>query len=171
MRLSNHQQDKPLREKKLKIIFAVLLIFATGTGIASEIDKRQAVQLTELQRNHVLTEMRALLSGIQKILEAILREDMAGIAQHSRSLGMGMAHKGEDHLKTVLPKEFMQLGMAVHRGFDQMAVDAESRKDPQHTLRQLSELMKKCVACHESYQIRVMGQSDHWGTSSTDHHH
>jgi hypothetical protein len=28
-------------------------------------------------------------------------------------------------------------------------------KDPQHTLQQLSESMKKCGACHASYQIQI----------------
>jgi hypothetical protein len=80
---------------------------------------------------------------------------MTAVASQARSLGMGMVHKGEDHLLAVLPKEFMQLGMATHKDFDKIAADAESLKDPRHTLRQLSESMKKCSACHESYQIRV----------------
>lgn len=155
----------------MKIIFAVLLTCVAVIATANEIDKRQTVQLTELQRDHILTEMRALLSGTQKILEAVLREDMVEIAHHARSLGTGMAHKGEDHLRAVLPKAFMELGMTVHKAFDQMAVDAESRKDPKHTLRQLSELMKKCIACHESYQIRIMEQPGHEETDSADHHH
>jgi hypothetical protein len=138
-------------------MFAITLGFAimTTTAAASEIDKRKVLPLAEHQRNHVLTEMRALLSGTRNILEALSREDMAAVAGHARSLGMGMVHKGEDHLLAVLPKEFMQLGMAIHKDFDKIAADAESLKDPQHTLRQLSESMKKCGACHESYQIRV----------------
>ncbi len=155
----------------MKIIFAVLLACVTAMATANEIDKRQTVHLTELQRDHVLTEMRALLSGSQKILQAALREDMIEIAHYARLLGTGMAHKGEDHLKAVLPKEFMQLGMSVHKAFDEIAADAELRKDPKHTLRQLSELMKKCVACHESYQIRIMEQPGHQETDSAGHHH
>ena len=66
-----------------------------------------------------------------------------------------MAHKAEEHLKSVLPKAFMQLGMSVHQDFDQIATDAESKKDPKLTLRQLSDSMTKCVACHASYQIQT----------------
>ncbi len=113
--------------------------------MADEVDKRQILPLTEMQRDHVLTEMRALLSGTQNILDALLREDMAAVARDARSLGMGMVHKAEDHLKAVLPKEFMQLGMSVHKDFDQIAIDAESLKDPKHTLRQLSESMKNAM--------------------------
>jgi hypothetical protein len=141
----------------LKNAFAIALSFTimTTTVAANEVDKRKVLPLAEHQRNHVLTEMRALLSGTRNILEALSREDMTAVASHARLLGMGMVHKGEDHLLAVLPKEFMQLGMATHKDFDKIAADAESLKDPRHTLRQLSESMKKCSACHESYQIRV----------------
>lgn len=44
-----------------------------------------------------------------------------------------VALKTEDHLKGVLPKEFMQLGISVHQNFDKIAVDAQSIKDPKHT--------------------------------------
>jgi chemotaxis signal transduction protein len=155
----------------LKKIFAVLLVLATGTAAAGEIDKRRILPLTEPQRDHVLTEMRALLSGTQNILSALSREDMVAVADHARSLGMGMAHKGEDHLKAVLPREFMQLGMSVHKAFDQIAVDAESLKDPKHTLRQLSESMKKCIACHDSYQIRIKELPADSGAQASHHPH
>lgn len=159
----------------MKKIFAILLgLFMINTAFAfSEVDKRRVLPLAEHQRNHVLTEMRALLSGTRNILEALSREDMAAVATHARSLGMGMVHKGEDHLLAVLPKEFMQLGMATHKDFDKIAADAESLKDPKHTLRQLSESMKKCSACHESYQIRVENLSGMAAREihPTHHHH
>ena len=156
--------------KKILAI-ALALISITTTVAANEIDKRQILPITEMQRDHVLTEMRALLSGTQNILDALLREDMAAVARYARSLGMGMAHKAEDHLKAVLPKEFMQLGMSVHKDFDQIAIEAESLKDPKHTLRQLSESMKKCNACHAGYQIRVKEQLAQPGTHPSHHGH
>ena len=155
----------------MKKIFAVLLVLASGTGAAGEIDKRRILPLTEPQRDHVLTEMRAMLSGTQNILGALSSGDMVAVADYARSLGMGMGHKGEDHLKAVLPKEFMQLGMSVHKAFDQIAVDAESLKDPKHTLRQLSESMKKCTACHDSYQIRTRELPADAGAHASHHHH
>ena len=36
-----------------------------------------------------------------------------------------------------------------------IAADAESLKDPKHTLQQLSDAMSKCNVCHASYQIRT----------------
>ena len=157
--------------KKIFAIFTVLLAFVAATATASEIDKRRVLTLNALQRDHILTEMRALLSGTQRILEALSKEDMLAVAEHARALGMGMAHKGEDQLQAVLPKEFMQLGMSVHKAFDEIAADAESRKDLRHTLRQLSESMKKCTACHDTYQIRVTEQSGGPAAGHFHNHH
>jgi cytochrome c556 len=133
----------------------VLLVCAllSVSALAQAEDKRQVLTVNEMQRNHVLTEMRALLSGTQAILAALAKDDMKAVAEAAKPLGMGMAHKAEDHLKGALPKEFMQLGMTVHQDFDQIAADAETKKDSKHTLKQLSESMAKCTACHEGYQL------------------
>ncbi len=152
-----------------KILVIVLGIF-TAAAAADEVDKRHTLPLTEHQRSHVLTEMRGLLAGTQNILDALSREDMVAVAREARALGMGMVHKGEDHLKAVLPKEFMQLGMSVHKSFDEIALDAESLKDPKHTLWQLSESMQKCNACHATYQIRVKDQPASSETQPSHHH-
>jgi hypothetical protein len=139
----------------LKNMLGIGLFLFTAAAAASEIDKRQVVPLSEHQRDHVLTEMRALLAGTRNILDALSRDEMATVAREARALGLGMAGKGENHLKSVLPEAFMRLGMSVHRDFDSISHDAQSIKDPRHTLRQLSEAMKKCDSCHASYQIRV----------------
>lgn len=137
--------------RETRIIIACLLI--STSAIAADMDNRQTLTLTEGQRSHVLEEMRALLSGTRDILAALSTNDMAAVSRYARPLGLGMAHKAEDHLKSVLPREFMQLGMSLHQDFDQIAADAESKKDSKLTLRQLSNAMAKCVACHDVYQI------------------
>jgi hypothetical protein len=156
----------------LKNTLAIALILIASTAAAAnEVDTRLILPLTEHQRDHVLTEMRALLSGTQNILDALSKEDMTAVAREARSLGIGMAHKGEDHLKAVLPKEFMQMGMSVHKAFDQIATDAESMKDTKHTLRQLGKAMQTCNACHAGYQIRLTGHSTGRETQSSHHQH
>jgi cytochrome c556 len=124
------------------------------TAMANEADNRQMLNLSKPQRNHVLGEMRSLLAGTQTILGALARDDMATVAEQSKALGFNMKHKAETPLHDVLPKEFMQLGMSMHKDFDLIAVDAESLKDPKHTLQQLSATMGKCTACHDTYQIQ-----------------
>ena len=155
----------------MKTVLALIPGFITFAAVADEVDKRQILPLTEHQRNHVLTEMRGLLSGTQNILDAISREDMVAVAREARSLGMGMVHKAEDHLKAILPKEFMQLGMSVHKSFDKIALDAETLRDPKHTLQQLGESMQKCNACHAAYQIRTKDQPNQPASSEMQHSH
>ncbi|WP_231886491.1 hypothetical protein [Methylomonas methanica] len=138
-----------------RILFMLVLGGFASSAVAEETDKRQILKLSEPQREHVLLEMRTLLSGTQSILDALAKDDMAAVAQQAQLLGMTMAHKAEDHLKGALPQEFMKLGMAVHQDFDQIAADAESIKDTKHSLSQLSASMSKCVACHATYQIRT----------------
>ncbi len=155
--------------KNLVTALAFILGLGVTSAFAENIDKRQVLMVSDAQREHVLEEMRSLLSGIQNILAALSRDDMVAVAQYARPLGMGMRAKVEDHLHGVLPKEFMHLGMSIHRDFDRIAADAESLRDPKHTLRQLSESMKKCVACHGSYQIRTKSLSLD-GEERAEHH-
>jgi len=49
--------------------------------------------------------------------------------------------------------EFKKLGRDTHLKFDALALDADELGDKEHTLEQLSELMKNCVACHAVYKI------------------
>jgi cytochrome c556 len=155
----------------LKKILAMSLLLISVSATAGEIDTRRSLPMNEMQRDHILTEMRALLAGAQGILSALTRDDMASVADHARPLGTGMPHKGEDHMKAILPQEFMQMGMSLHRDFDQIAADAESMKDPKHTLKQLSDSMGKCVSCHASYQIRVTGPSTRSQSKTIRHNH
>lgn len=140
--------------KKL-LILTLSLISSTVLAEAEPVDARRVLTLNEMQRNHVLTEMRALLTGTQSILAALAKDDMKAVTEAAKPLGMGMAHNAENHLQGVLPKEFMHLGMSVHQGFDKIAEDAVSVKDSKHTLQQLNQIMDQCTTCHASYQIRT----------------
>lgn len=139
----------------IRAVFSVFLALTTTVCHAEAIDSRQVLHLDGFQREHVLGEMRALLSGTERMLDALSRDDMGVFAQQARGLGMAMAHKAENHLKGVLPPVFMQLGMALHQDFDRIAADAQSVKDPKRSLGQLSATMGKCAACHASYQIQT----------------
>ncbi|MEZ0123597.1 MAG: hypothetical protein AB9Q21_13700 [Candidatus Reddybacter sp.] len=152
----------------LVFIFSTLPVLAENAG--TSVDKREVLALTPMQREHVLGEMRALLSGVQNILGALAENDMKAVAEIARPLGRSMAGKAEDHLKGVLPKYFMQLGMDVHHDFDRIATLAESGADSKAVLRELSRSMKKCQACHTHYQIYPLKSSGREGKSSHQGH-
>lgn len=54
-----------------------------------------------------------------------------------------------------IPIGFKKLAFAVHGGFDTIAMDADTIALPKHTLSQLSEVLRNCVACHGSYQVKA----------------
>lgn len=134
----------------------VLAVAATDVTARADTDGRQLIELTAAQRAHVLGEMRALLSGTQRVIAALAAEDMAEVARQASALGMNMGHKAENHLHGVLPPAFMQLGMAVHQDFDRIAADAAAGKSAKHSLQQLGNALNTCAVCHEAYQIRLM---------------
>lgn len=136
----------------LTIAGLVLKFVVLGkTGMAG--DGRKAIILESSERAVVLNEMRQFLAGIQNILDAADRGDAAAIAKIAHPLGMAAAHNTPAGLAAKLPLEFKTLGYSVHSDFDRLAMDADAMSDVRLSLRQLSNTMKKCVACHAAYQI------------------
>lgn len=142
-------------------LLATLVFFGaigrTTAPDATSSDKRARLPLTIAERDIVLGEMRGLLTSSQAILDAALANDLKRAAQAARAAGMGEVENIPMEIRGPLigklPLEFKQLGFSVHRDFDQIALDADSLGDRDHTLKQLSQLMQKCVACHASYAI------------------
>jgi hypothetical protein len=118
-------------------------------------DGRAVLELAPGERAMILEEMRMFLGGVQKMTNALGRQDMPAVAEAARGMGQKMVHEVPPALRAKLPQEFRQLGFSVHREFDQIALDAESMKDVSYSLNQLSAALQKCVACHASYQIQV----------------
>jgi hypothetical protein len=83
----------------------------------------------------------------------VTRNDARAIADAARPMGMAAAAGVPATLAAKLPLEFKQLGHSVHEDFDRLALDADALGDVKHAHTQLSETLKKCVACHARYQI------------------
>ena len=142
---------------KIRIfLFAALCVFLTSV-VAEEGDTRTVIQLSPQHRSLVLTEMRQFLAGLQQLSEALSQDDMDEVARVARTLGSPMTHDVPPDLKQALPEGFRKLGFSVHKDFDQVALDAESLGDSQHTLSQLGATLSKCVSCHSTYQIHIEG--------------
>jgi hypothetical protein len=118
-------------------------------------DERRALNLEPSERAMILLEMRQFLNGIQIMTDALSRDDLKTVAQATKPLGNLATHDVPDTLKAKLPKEFKQLAFAVHSGFDQLAMDAESLGDTKHTQKQLGGILKNCVSCHSMFQIHA----------------
>jgi hypothetical protein len=144
----------------LAVIAALLLLtavmaykFIIAGSTTSAADGRPAIILEPGERALVLREMREFVAGLQRIDDALSREDMKDVAKASRALGATKTRDVPTAMMGKLPMEFKALALSVHSDFDTIAMDAEWTGLPKRTLGQLSDVLKKCTACHESYRL------------------
>jgi len=127
---------------------------------ADRLDTREILPVNQLQRQHVLEEMRGLLGATQGMIEGLAENDMDAVQTAASAVGMNAMHTVENQknmkrlkMGQAVPPEFRQLGQGVHKSFDemaQMAADGKSAKDIQ---LKLAETMNACTACHATYQL------------------
>jgi hypothetical protein len=140
----------------LSLIIAVIAykFIVIGSTLKAE-DGRIAILLEPGERNLMLKEMRAFVENLQLMSDALSKDDMKGVAQAARAMGMARSQDVPLAMIGKLPLQFKKLAFSVHGGFDAIANDAESIGTTKHTLGQLSEVLQKCVACHSSYRLKV----------------
>lgn len=139
----------------LLVIAAMAYKFVISGSTQKGDDERIAIMLAPGERALVLREMRGFVAGVQRITDALSRDDMKGVANAARDLGMARTHDAPVAMMGKLPLGFKTLAFGVHRGFDGIAMDADAIGMPKHSLAQLSDVLRQCVACHATYQLRV----------------
>lgn len=127
--------------------------FFKGSTVAA-VDGREAIMLAPAERDLVLTEMRGLLVAVQEVISAVNAGDMTAVKASAHRVGMAEAGNVPPEMVLKLPLPFKQLGFATHEGFDNVALAAEM--GPEAVLDSLEENMAKCVACHETYQLKAV---------------
>jgi len=136
----------------LAAITFIILAGIAGSAFAKE-DTRTPIALNEDERNLVLEEMRTFLDTIRSITVSMSEEDMEKVAESAKKVGMAAAGGMSPALTGKLPQQFKMLAMQVHKGFDQIALDATEMGDKQQTLEQLGAVLGNCVACHAIYRL------------------
>ncbi len=121
-------------------------------------DGRTVVHLAPTERDFILTEMRQLLQAVHGVVTGLSDPDQtqghAQAAAAARSAGMKMAVDDNPSLMLKLPLPLKQLGMSVHRDFDELADAITGGTTSQDILQRLSTITTRCLACHEMYQIK-----------------
>lgn len=138
----------------LFVIAAMAYEFIVSGSTEKADDGRVAIVLAPSERSLMLREMRDFVAGLQMISDALSREDMQGVAKAAREMGTARTHDVPIALMGKLPLEFKTLALGVHREFDAIAMDAEGIGTSKHSLTQLSDVLRKCVACHSSFQVK-----------------
>jgi hypothetical protein len=139
----------------LLIIAAMAYKFVVVGSTQKAEDGRIVILLEPGERNLMLKEMRAFVESLQLVSDALSKDDMKGVAKAARAMGMAKSQDVPLAMIGKLPLEFKKLAFSVHGGFDTIADDAETIGTTKHTLGQISEVLRKCVACHNGYQLKV----------------
>lgn len=150
-------------------VFTDTAVYALdGAAVVNE-DTRIPVMLRPSERTRVLNDMRQYLSGLQQMFSALAEDDMAKVAATARALGSINIYQAHLMFPTQSAVRFRELSALVHENFESIAEDAEKFKDSQDAINskdilgRLSQTMKKCVACHESY---LLSESPHSGSEA-----
>ena len=136
-------------------LFKVIVVGNTG-GLGS--DGRTKVILTAAERQAVLAEMRHLLVTSQAVVEALANNDKGAVDSAARPAGSAAVSTMDFSLRAKLPLPFKKLGFATHQAFDDIADMAKADAPAKHIQLKLAATMKNCIACHESYQLPVLGE-------------
>ncbi len=129
-----------------------VFLFMHGRTVPTA-DGRQAILLTESERNLVLAEMRGMLESVQGIVEGIARRDMKHVAAAARLSGTASTGHVPVSLMAKLPLAFKQMGQVTHRDFDEIALRAESGEPEEMLLERFGERLKNCIACHATFRL------------------
>lgn len=127
--------------------------FYNGQVIHSPNSGRAVVLLNPAEREYVLTEMRGMLSSVQKIILGIAHDDRVAIAKAASAAGMAVATDDNPSLLAKLPMGLKTLGFSAHKDMDALAAAASNGAPYSEILNMLGSSMAKCVACHEAWQL------------------
>lgn len=138
------------------LVAALGWLFVRGTTVPSS-DGRTEILLALAERDLILAEMRGLLLAIDGILNGLSGQDRsamkARVVESARAAGMQMAADNSPLLMAKLPLAFKQMGMSVHRDFDEIATRAEQGAEAPEILRALSSITNRCTACHTIFRL------------------
>jgi len=159
--LSDKQSISKSFFKHSILVFIFALGLVSFNAIANEFDQRQAIELSQKDKAKLLSNMRGAFAATNSIVNALAADDMQAVADYARPLGFKVRQqKGSDGLHDALPRSFKMLGKAMHQDFDKIADDAETLKDPKHTLQQLAAVMGSCQGCHATFRIESVDSID-----------
>jgi hypothetical protein len=136
----------------IAVVVLAYLLFVPGKVMPAS-DGRTAILLAPGERDFVLAEMRAFLDGVQGIAAGAAQNDMKAVGESARKVGMAVARNVPVSLMSKLPMEFKGLGMATHKAFDDLGIEAETMGDAKVVTGKLADLLNNCSACHGTYRI------------------
>ena len=141
--------------RKIHILLLAALVSGPPGIAAAANDTRTPVELPEMMRAHMLSNMRDHLAAINEILGYLRSGELEKAAETAEyRLGMSsLETHGARHLASFMPEGMQEAGTAMHRAASRFALKAQEGEIlPAYGA--LSEITAACVACHSGYRIR-----------------
>jgi cytochrome c556 len=135
------------------LVLSILLLLIAGIVHADD-DKRERVDLPEMMKKHMLSNMRDHLVAIDQILSSMAAGNLDEAAQIAETrLGMSsLDSHGAAHMAKRMPEGMRKAGTDMHRAASQFALRAqEGEAGPAYEA--LTRVTGACVACHSAYRI------------------
>jgi|GEM_PF-145093 len=126
--------------------------FVRGTTSVST-DQRRSVNLSPVEKDLVLGEMRTMLKAVNGMLGALSDGDMNRAAEAATSAGMAMAVDTSPILMAKLPLDFKELGMGTHKAFDDLSSEIKKGATLPQVLVKMHQITNRCIACHETNRL------------------
>jgi len=141
---------------QIRIFAAAIAFLLLNPALAD--DGRKTVQLPDMMREHMLSNMRDHLLALEEITRYLANQqydEAAEIAENRLGMSSLELH-GASHLGKFMPKEMGAIGTNMHRAASRFALaarDAELEGGLGKAFSALSEVMQQCVACHSGYKV------------------
>jgi len=137
---------------KTRILLLALLLALPAQ--AAEEGARKKVDLPEMMKQHMLSNMRDHLVTLHEIHALLGRGelDKAGEVAETR-LGMSsLVSHNAAHMAPYMPKEMQAVGTEMHHAASRFALTAKEGDLPR-ALESLSKVSAQCVACHGAFRL------------------
>ncbi|SMN00436.1 InterPro IPR000345 [uncultured Candidatus Thioglobus sp.] len=149
--------------KNIKVLWSIIIVlflmlsgvayqFIAGSTITAK-DGRTAIILTKAERHFVLNEMRGLLGHMQQLVSAAADKNIEKTIQIAKKLVEESSGNKQVSIIAKTPLNFKALSKNIHSQFGELYEDAVAKRDPQHSLKQVANIMQNCIACHGAYQL------------------
>lgn len=106
-------------------------------------------------KNQLLENMRAKLVSIQEMMDALANKDMELVSEIAEIQGGPDADLLSTIDRGMFPTGFAQVFAMMRRDYQQIAKDAVSFDDLEYSVEQISNLLGRCVSCHQAYRVEV----------------
>jgi cytochrome c553 len=135
-------------------IASILVLLTSAMAIADQ-DSRQLVELPEIMKQHMMSNMRDHLAAINEILISLAHDRLDQAADIAESqLGMSsLAIHGARHMAEFMPESMRQAGTSMHRAASRFALKAQEG-EVLAAYAALSEITSACVNCHSQYRVQ-----------------